>query len=109
MEDAHVDAVMILGDVFRHPGEFNFAVQDTTSKITHLVPTMMEHRLCPPPEEVYSLHRKLSGVFLSCVRNLKFRLPFVRCFWNSATIMKKATSHDNGLLLLLYRFFKFLG
>lgn len=66
MEDAHVDAVMILGDVFRHPGEFNFAVQDTTSKITHLVPTMMEHRLCPPPEEVYSLHRKLSGVFLLC-------------------------------------------
>lgn len=66
MEEAHVDAVMILGEVFRCPGEFNFCAQDTTSKITKLMPTMLEHRLCPPPEEVYSLHRKLSGVFLLC-------------------------------------------
>lgn len=66
MEEAHIDAVMILGEVFRCPGEFNFAAQDTTTKITHLMPTMLQHRLCPPPEEVYSLHRKLSGVFLLC-------------------------------------------
>lgn len=66
MEEAHVDAVMILGEVFRCPGEFNFAAQDTTSRITDLMPTMLTHRLCPPPEEVYSLHRKLSGVFLLC-------------------------------------------
>lgn len=66
MEEAHVDAVMILGEVFRCPGEFNFAEQDTTARITDLMPTMLTHRLCPPPEEVYSLHRKLSGVFLLC-------------------------------------------
>lgn len=66
MEEAHVDAVMILGEVFQCPGEFNFAAQDTTARITDLMPTMLTHRLCPPPEEVYSLHRKLSGVFLLC-------------------------------------------
>lgn len=63
-----MDAVMILGEVFRCPGEFNFAAQDTTARITNLMPTMLTHRLCPPPEEVYSLHRKLSGVFLLCAK-----------------------------------------
>lgn len=66
MEDAHVDAVMILGEVFRCDKAYDFSAQDMTARIQNLVPTMVTHRLCPPPEEVYSLHRKLSGVFLLC-------------------------------------------
>ncbi|KAJ3657777.1 hypothetical protein Zmor_009559 [Zophobas morio] len=66
MEDAHVDAVMILGEVFRSHEAYNFSGQDMTARIQNLVPTMVTHRLCPPPEEVYSLHRKLSGIFLLC-------------------------------------------
>lgn len=68
METAHVDAVMILGEVFRCPGKYDFANQDMTARITTLSQTMLNHRLCPPPEEVYSLHRKLSGVFLLCTK-----------------------------------------
>lgn len=65
MEEAHVDAVMILGEMFgESAGEFDFGAQDTTKRIQQLVPTIITHRLCPPPEEIYSLHRKLSGVFL---------------------------------------------
>uniref|UniRef100_A0A1B6ESG4 ABC1 atypical kinase-like domain-containing protein n=1 Tax=Cuerna arida TaxID=1464854 RepID=A0A1B6ESG4_9HEMI len=67
MEDAHANAVLILGEVFlQEMGEFDFGAQDTTKRIQQLVPTIITHRLCPPPEEIYSLHRKLSGVFLLC-------------------------------------------
>ncbi|XP_038216673.1 atypical kinase COQ8B, mitochondrial isoform X2 [Zerene cesonia] len=68
MEETHIDTVMIMGEVFTREGSqgFDFGSQSTTKRIQSLVPTILTHRLCPPPEEIYSLHRKLSGVFLLC-------------------------------------------
>ncbi|KAH9382786.1 hypothetical protein HPB48_023348 [Haemaphysalis longicornis] len=66
MERAHVEAVMILGEAFARDGPFDFGRQDTTRRIQSLLPTMLQYRLTPPPEESYSLHRKLSGMFLLC-------------------------------------------
>lgn len=66
MEQAHVEAVMILGEAFARDGPFDFGRQDTTRRIQSLLPTMLQYRLTPPPEESYSLHRKLSGMFLLC-------------------------------------------
>ncbi|VDP29091.1 unnamed protein product [Soboliphyme baturini] len=66
MENAHCAAVMTLGEAFRSPGFFDFGVQSTTARINQLIPVMIEHRLKPPPEEIYSLHRKLAGTFLLC-------------------------------------------
>ncbi|CAH2103642.1 unnamed protein product [Euphydryas editha] len=68
MEETHVDTVLIMGEVFTSEGsgEFDFGAQKTTRRIQAIVPTILTHRLCPPPEEIYSLHRKLSGVFLLC-------------------------------------------
>ena len=74
MEEAHVDAVMILGEIFRHTGDYDFTTHNTTHRLQKLVPTMISHRLCPPPEEIYSLHRKLSGIFMLCVK-LKVAIP----------------------------------
>ncbi|KAK8729816.1 hypothetical protein OTU49_008341 [Cherax quadricarinatus] len=68
MEEAHVDAIMILGEAFQEDKPFHFGNQDTTYRIQHLVPVMLSHRMCAPPEESYSLHRKMSGVFLLCAK-----------------------------------------
>ena len=55
---------MILGEPFATPGKFDFSLQAITHKVKDLIEIMLRHRLTPPPEESYSLHRKMSGVFL---------------------------------------------
>jgi len=64
MKEAHVESVLLLAAPFHNDTTFDFGKQTITHQIQELSGVMLRERLCPPPPEVYSLHRKLSGLFL---------------------------------------------
>jgi aarF domain-containing kinase len=51
---------------------------------------MTKHRLTPPPKEIYSLHRKIVGTYMMCIK-LKAQVPARRIFMET---------HENWLKTL---------
>lgn len=68
MLEAHLQAGFVVGLPFSRNGGYDFRSSNITQSISNVGATMLRHRLTPPPKEAYSLHRKLSGAFLACIK-----------------------------------------
>lgn len=79
MLTAHHAGVLVLGEPFRKEGLYDFGALGFIQKVRHLLPTLSKHRLTPPPEEVYSLNKKIVGTYMTCIK-LRSRVPAQRLF-----------------------------
>ena len=81
MYDAHYTGTMIVGEPFRVPTReslYDFGEAGLTEKVYTILPTMSKHRLTPPPQEIYSLHKKIIGTYLMCIK-MKAQVPARMC------------------------------
>jgi aarF domain-containing kinase len=68
MVEAHIEAALVVGEAFRSHDKFDFGNSKLTQRIGQYGGVFMKYRLTPPPTEAYSLHRKLAGAILLCIK-----------------------------------------
>lgn len=68
MLEAHKLSGFTLGEPFALDAPFDFQGSRISSRLSEHTSVFLKHRLTPPPEEVYTLHRKLAGAFMLCIK-----------------------------------------
>lgn len=65
MQEAHLNMAMMFGEIFCSD-EFDFGAENLSERFSAEVKKVIVNRTCPPPDEMYSINRKLSGVLSLC-------------------------------------------
>lgn len=68
MLEAHKMSGYTVGEPFWSDEPFDFRGSSISSRLSSHMAVFMKHRLTAPPEEVYTLHRKIAGAFMLCIK-----------------------------------------
>ena len=68
MLHAHKMSGFTVGEPFWEEEPFDFKGSKISTRMGEHTAVFLRHRLTPPPEEVYTLHRKLAGAYMLCIK-----------------------------------------